>query len=444
MENNFQQPIIETLSAYLDGELSPQEAAKLEAYLDQDDEARQLLLQLQQISGMVSNLPTEKAPINVAENILFEVERDQLLGHSPGLTEIKGAKQLRFRRLIAAASLIFLLGGIGTITYKVLDNPNSNSNNTVEPTVAIAPPTVQPETPVPIAIEPDVTETPEPATITVVKANKPLPKPQLGHIELEILDNTLLSKETIEATLAKEEIKNYMPILIDETIEQYAFLCTASQLGSIYDSLNSIDDNKIHLVLNNEQDQRTIKLQKINQQQLLALASITNSEMQFQTASGLGDHIYHEPITEEPTSLMASHSLIESSDTMTNLPDWLNEFMANEEPAFAELQLLGPAIIPESPEKTSQPTATPLIANVPISEQPETDVEALTHDEPDTTANVSIELDTSAIDPDQKIAVILTYKSARVIEKASPQIEIIPEEVKAVELTPNIPILPAN
>lgn len=72
--------IIEQLSAYLDGELSEQEVARIERELETDPQSRRLLEELARTAECVRDLPVESAPAGLRESTVAMLERDMLLG----------------------------------------------------------------------------------------------------------------------------------------------------------------------------------------------------------------------------------------------------------------------------------------------------------------------------------------------------------------------------
>ena len=65
----------ERLSAYLDGELSSDEQARVEQLLAEEPAARQLLDELRAVSSTLQSLPRTRVPGNLAADVLREIER---------------------------------------------------------------------------------------------------------------------------------------------------------------------------------------------------------------------------------------------------------------------------------------------------------------------------------------------------------------------------------
>jgi hypothetical protein len=74
---------LEQLTAYLDGELAPDDRAEIERLLDSDAEARRLLDELRETSELVAALPRGRAPEDLARQVNARLERQALLGDAP-------------------------------------------------------------------------------------------------------------------------------------------------------------------------------------------------------------------------------------------------------------------------------------------------------------------------------------------------------------------------
>jgi anti-sigma factor RsiW len=101
----------ELLSAYVDGELSPQLRAAVERWVENSPEARQKLEDFQRLSRLFGDLPRIEVPGEFSTEVLHLAERRMLL---PEATAASGRK--RFRRLaltlaasITAAALLLIL-----------------------------------------------------------------------------------------------------------------------------------------------------------------------------------------------------------------------------------------------------------------------------------------------------------------------------------------------
>lgn len=71
----------ERLSAYLDDEVTPQDRAKIEAWLASDPAARAELESLRRVSRAVGALPRAAAGMDLADRVISQVEREALLTH---------------------------------------------------------------------------------------------------------------------------------------------------------------------------------------------------------------------------------------------------------------------------------------------------------------------------------------------------------------------------
>jgi len=90
--------LLADLSAYLDGELGPERARQVEAFLAHSEEARRTLDQLRTISAALRALPRVRAPGHLAESVQCAAERQALLSDRPA------AGRQRVLRLVAQIS----------------------------------------------------------------------------------------------------------------------------------------------------------------------------------------------------------------------------------------------------------------------------------------------------------------------------------------------------
>lgn len=100
---NFPTPE-DLISAYFDGETSPEETAAAEALLTESPAARKQLAELKALSGMIRGLPAPESPGDLSTLVLQRAERASLLGDRPA--EPVPAATRSPRRWIPYASLL--------------------------------------------------------------------------------------------------------------------------------------------------------------------------------------------------------------------------------------------------------------------------------------------------------------------------------------------------
>lgn len=101
---------LEQLTAYLDGELSPDERAAVERLLAEDAGVRRLLEELRWTSEIVGSLPRQTAPANIAEGVLARLERQALLGEEPMPRRVWRVRAIQGLALAASIALIVTAG----------------------------------------------------------------------------------------------------------------------------------------------------------------------------------------------------------------------------------------------------------------------------------------------------------------------------------------------
>jgi hypothetical protein len=103
----------ERLTAYLDGESSPDEMAEVEVLLREDASMRLRLEKLSETARWSRDLPRRDAPASLADDVMAVLERDHLLddrGPEPGLRFFRRGG---FRTTLAMAAMIMIAITIG-------------------------------------------------------------------------------------------------------------------------------------------------------------------------------------------------------------------------------------------------------------------------------------------------------------------------------------------
>ena len=118
------------LLAYVEGTLTPAEAARVEVYLaNTDPQLGVQILGMGSDRAALQGLPKLRAPHDLAEQIMEQVERTSLLG-TPEREAHRGARRWFQPRYAAAAAVILLAG---TFTYVIVDMVKSSDNGWHQP-----------------------------------------------------------------------------------------------------------------------------------------------------------------------------------------------------------------------------------------------------------------------------------------------------------------------
>ncbi|NLF29628.1 MAG: hypothetical protein GX591_01930 [Planctomycetes bacterium] len=177
------------LSAYLDGQLTPEQAARVERALQTDPQLRAELKALDATRRLLGDLPRQKAPEGLLEAVMERAERERLL-HAPEPTA--RSHPLRWVRPVAAAAIIVLTVGLGLHLHHVLSKEDWVSQQ--HPKVAHGPADYavdlardipEPEAPSPRSLPP-APERPAPAV-----AAGPQPEPPTAAVPQASTEDTL-------------------------------------------------------------------------------------------------------------------------------------------------------------------------------------------------------------------------------------------------------------
>jgi len=113
MDDREKAQLGELLSAYLDGEVTPEQRAQVEAKLESDVEARELLSELEHTVSLVHELPRVAAPPSIAEEITSRLERAALLGNADEDDAFSRRRGRPLRSVMAFAAMIAIAVGGG-------------------------------------------------------------------------------------------------------------------------------------------------------------------------------------------------------------------------------------------------------------------------------------------------------------------------------------------
>jgi hypothetical protein len=319
--------LIAVLSAYLDGELSPGQAEKIERRLAEDPSMRQLLNELGQVSQMVRELGRTKAPDGLADEVTQRLERDLLLDRSDALAELAGEKHLRLRRFATAAAMVMLIGAIGTIIYHVLSKPYiPRPEGVTDKFVAVAPE------------EPRTVETPkmtvaddaaEKVTVPVETAVEKeiesiidkISEIKYSNLRLVVAGPDILTETgRLEKLFADQNIRKVIRSQINENYYQYAFVCPTDQFQRIFGGIRH-KDNQIDLVVSDDQGQCVVVVPRATQQQAMKLAGEANPTVQ---------------LTHAMQFALADNTTPGQNDIHA---EWL-QWIAKEQPSLDDLRVL--------------------------------------------------------------------------------------------------------
>ena len=115
--NADEETIRSQLSAFLDGQLPPEQAETVAAALVENEQLRVELAALEATRNLLRRLPREPAPPQIAQAVMQEVEREHLLS-TPH--ESPPRSPLRWVPALAAAAIIVLTVGLGIYLHGAL------------------------------------------------------------------------------------------------------------------------------------------------------------------------------------------------------------------------------------------------------------------------------------------------------------------------------------
>lgn len=235
--------IEELLNSYIDGELSQRHDTEVKRLLRNDPEIAKRLRELERCKMLVSSLPSNDAPVSMLDDIKAALERRALLGVQPELVNQRlGRMHLLFRKVVSAAAMIALVGGLAIVVYTIVAPEGERESLVTSDNTFVI--TEQP----PVAV--DDTQKPLPGTVDAdagefngrleLKTNNPIAVAAV--IKRAIDDNGLFAYSSL-ASQANENI--------------YKLSCSREGLSLLLADLENIWDRFDSTTLFVETDQQT-------------------------------------------------------------------------------------------------------------------------------------------------------------------------------------------
>ena len=395
--------LILLLNEYLDGQLDPAQAEKVEQLLTEDPQVREILSRLRQGSHAVRNLPVVAAPSDLADQIAAQMEREMLLGSSELQNEQVGRNHLFLRRSIAAAAMLILVGAVAAITINVLfENPDQATKT--DPIIALAPPEKTSE------INKSSTEILRDAPPNITLAEKQpneLALPKYGKVHIRLSSHNLGDYATqLEAALTEQQIHKVIRNHTDPANISFAFLCSPDQLTEIVRKFENQSSCQVSLVIPDDQGNKPIVVSHSSSEQLLKLASLTDGP----DKADLARQIHQQ---QNLTPNLDSETL-----------DWWDKIAIVD--SISDIHLLG------EDEMQDANSPSPFSANTPSGKFVDTDFETDNKNE-----NIEAESAVEAADP----AIGVVNKAVKT-ENDNVKADVTVTE-SAVEVAESEPVLPA-
>ena len=358
------------LSAYLDGELTEAQIAKVQKRLAADPQARQQLAELREVTAWLGDVPRAQAPRGLAVNIQQGLERDLLLGEAHALGDLDGARHLRLRRFLAAAAMIALAIGLGAMVYVVL--PQNGGTEPDRQALKEERPTVPP-----LHGEADgatAVGAHEEGIIVANGADRELPNveisgadsemvawadialPQLRPGSARLLVRTAdhrAGRDAVDAFLAEHDVNNIVHRSMGETEHQYALLCSTEVLRKLYRKAAGFDSEGIDALVDDPATDAETVVRDITEEQVLTLATAVETDERVAFAERFQRENVARARAEEVVANRGTDDALGSADgpfffespyemiSRSPAPNSRAEVLVMGEPKLTNLQALG-------------------------------------------------------------------------------------------------------
>ncbi|MHC4195336.1 MAG: anti-sigma factor family protein [Planctomycetota bacterium] len=212
------QNIDELLNSFIDGELDPRHETEVKRLAAHDAQIAERLRRLEKTKMLVNSLPSTDAPPSLLSDVKNSLERRTLLGRTAEDRERKkGARHLIFRKLVTAAAMIVLIGGLAIVIYDILA------------------PVSRPEAPVAI----DTHRRPD-AETAAEEPSKPFPAAKFnGRLELAT-SNFMAVEAVINRAIHTNAIKNSAGNKGRQEKRTYKLACSRQALAMLMQEVQNV------------------------------------------------------------------------------------------------------------------------------------------------------------------------------------------------------------
>lgn len=118
----------ERLSAYFDGEATPEERAAVESLLDESLAARRELDEISQLSGLLHSFPRESAPVELVANVRRQT--DQMPIAKPSASPTNAPRSLRREWMAAFSGAVVTAASLFLMT-RLVDLPEASESSSI-------------------------------------------------------------------------------------------------------------------------------------------------------------------------------------------------------------------------------------------------------------------------------------------------------------------------
>jgi hypothetical protein len=122
MSNHSDMDIRENLSAFLDGELTTEQAEQVQTALAGDDTLRTELDELRRTRELLTNLPRRQAPDDFVQRVLSEAERKRLMTREQPAEHTTSPGRHAWVRYVASAAVVLIVASVGVLVTANLWN----------------------------------------------------------------------------------------------------------------------------------------------------------------------------------------------------------------------------------------------------------------------------------------------------------------------------------
>lgn len=270
--------IDELLNGYIDGVLTSRQHTELQRLRKNDPEIERRLSELQKCKMLISSLPIAAAPADMLERVKAALQTETQVEAEPTVGDNHlGARQLKFRRILAAAAMIVLVAALAIIVYSIAAPPKTTESFVAREGKTVPMVGEQPGLQEIFTADSDLTASKVSAGIENQQAAAGLtPAANLFSATLELKTSKLLAADiAVKKVLEKGGAADFVTLPSEADEYAYSLDCGVPRLNTVLSGLENIwtDFSSATLIFDTVQTEQPVVVEKITTWQIAEIAA---------------------------------------------------------------------------------------------------------------------------------------------------------------------------
>ncbi len=277
------------LNGYIDGVLTSRQHTELQRLKANDPEIEQRLSELQKCKMLISSLPVAEAPADMLERVKASLQTESPVeAEQPVSDNHLGARQLMYRRVLAAAAMIVLVAALTIIVYSIVAPPKTTDSFIARDSKADLVGDEQPGPQEILTADSGATASKASAGIENQRTTAGLtPAANLFSATLELKTSKLLAADVaVKKVLEKNGAGDFVTLPSEADEYAYSLDCGVPELNAVLSGLENIwtDFSSATLIFDTAQTEQPVVIDEITTWQIAEIAAQYNPQRRLKAA----------------------------------------------------------------------------------------------------------------------------------------------------------------